>query len=113
MTQKTNVSVFDVIESAHSFRKVRGSVENTQYDSGYVAVATNDNKVRVTRAFSEVEEPVRVNVIGIGYGVIRQVRFDSDNRAIYDILLDDPIVTAIDQSRDCVARREELEEVSA
>lgn len=55
----------------------------------------------------------RVRVIGVGYGAVRQIRYDSDAEAIYDIVLDEPIVTATDQSRDYVARREELEEGSS
>jgi hypothetical protein len=111
MTTKT--TVFDIIEAAHSFRKVRGAVEHTEKNAGYCAVAFRvpyGDKVLVRRDDGTLP---RVHVIGIGYGVIAQVRFDSNNCAIYDIVLDEPIVTAIDQTRDYVARREELEEVQA
>lgn len=100
-------TVFDVIEAAHAYRKASGAVENTYIDGGWIAVAIAPNKVMIQRVFA-----VRVHVIGVGYGEIRQVRFDSNNRAIYDIVLDQVVGPENDQSRDWVARREELEEIT-
>jgi len=109
-TQK--ITVYDVVEAAHAYRRVRGAVETAYTDGGWMAVAVaNGNKVLVSR--DGTAERVRVHVIDVGYGEIRQVRFDSSNRAIYDIVLDTPVGPENDLSRDWVARRGELEEVQA
>lgn len=107
-------TVFDVIEAAYAGRKDYGARVFTHIDLGYAATAFND-KVTVKRedeSLNEDKRLVRVHVIDVGYGIIRQVRFDSNNRAIYDIVLDTPVGPENDQSRDWVARREELEEIS-
>ncbi len=102
-------SLFDVIEGAQVYRRVAGSVETSNGDGKYVAVARMEgNKVTVTHADGT---PVRVEIIDQGIkGVLRQVRYDSNNEAIYDITIDAAPGHENDP-REWVARRCEIREV--